>query len=319
MQKIILTVGPALGQQIPLQSVHTAKNIYRINGAHGSVADIEQTIVRIREQIPDAEILLDLPGNKIRTANITEPIAVKKGETFTLRSDQFNYPQYYQHIAPGMTVWANDSTFEFIVQEVSAEKITFLSKSDGWLLNNKGMHIRGIHEHIPYLFTKDKALIALCNQYQLTYVGLSFVRKPENIQEVLELLNGPTQVISKIETLDAVNHLHDILQLVEYILIDRGDLSTEVDLVKVPRFQKYIIDTAGYNNVKVFIATQVLKNMEEKPIPTIAEIDALYNLLKMGVYGIQMSEETAVGQYVPECVRLLESMHQEVSSEYITL
>ena len=319
MQKIILTVGPALGQKVSLQEVHTSKNIYRINGAHGSIADIERTILHIREQIKDAEILLDLPGNKIRTANMPTSIPVRKGESFTLRCDQFNYPDYYQHIQPGMTVWANDSIFEFIVQEVSAEQITFLSKSDGELLNNKGMHVRGIHERIPYLFAKDRALIDLCNKHQLTYIGLSFVRSAQNVQEVLQLLSPEIKVISKIETLDAVNQLHDILKLVEYILIDRGDLSTEVDLVKVPRFQKYIIDTARYNNVKVFVATQVLKNMEDKPIPTIAEIDALYNLLKLGVYGIQMSEETAVGHYVPQCVQMLERMHQEVNSELITL
>lgn len=319
MQKIILTVGPALGQKIPLTEVHTEKNIYRINGAHGSVQEIEQMIQHIRQQIPEAEILLDLPGNKIRTANISEPIEVRAGECFTLRCDQFNYPNYYQHIAPGMVVWANDSVFEFIVEAVSNDQITFLSKSNGLLLNNKGMHVRGIHEHIPYLFEKDRALIALCNQYDLAYIGLSFVRSAANIQEVQNLLHANTKVISKIETLGAVDHLHEILKLVEYILIDRGDLSTEIDLVKVPRFQKYIIDTARYNNVRVFVATQVLKNMEEKPIPTIAEIDALYNLLKMGVYGIQMSEETAVGRYVKECVQMLELMHSEVDSESILI
>ena len=71
MKKYILTVGPALGTEVPLRDVHSEKNIYRINGAHGSVEEIEGNIHRIRDQIPDAEILLDLPGNKVRTANIT--------------------------------------------------------------------------------------------------------------------------------------------------------------------------------------------------------------------------------------------------------
>ena len=92
-----------------------------------------------------------------------------------------------------------------------------------------------------------------------------------------------------------------------------------MELKKIPRFQKYIIDKALYFDVKVFLATQVLKNMETKPIPTLGEIEALYEIVKSGVYGAQMPEETAVGRYVPECVRLLEQMDQEIGAEKIEL
>ena len=102
---------------------------------------------------------------------------------------------------------------------------------------------------------------------------------------------------------------------VEYILIDRGDLSADIGVEKVPQYQKYIIETALYNSKKVFVATQLLKNMETKPVPTIAEIDDLYTLLKMGIYGVQMSEETAVGQYVEACVQTLDRMNDEIRRE----
>ena len=137
MQKYILTTGPALANEVPLSQVHTEKNIYRINGAHGSLADIE------------AGILMDLPGNKVRTANIEVGIQLEKGKTFTLRNNQFNYPDFYHHLQPGMTAWANDSVFEFEVVSADSEKIVFLSKSDGVLINGKGVHVRGIHRDIP--------------------------------------------------------------------------------------------------------------------------------------------------------------------------
>lgn len=319
MQRYILTTGPALANKVPLSEIHSGKNIYRINGAHGSPAEIEESIRNIRSQIPGAVILMDLPGNKVRTANIGTGVRLEKGGTFELCSSQFNYPGFYRHLKPGMTAWANDSIFEFEVISAGSEKIVFRSRSDGVLTGGKGIHVRGIHKDIPFLFEKDRRLIELANQYRLDFVGLSFVRTPENVKEARSLIRESTQVISKIETADAVEHINEILPLVKYILVDRGDLSTDIGIEKIPRFQKYIIEKALYYDVKVFLATQVLKNMETRPLPTIGEIEALYGIMKSGVYGVQLSEETAVGHYVPECVRLLEQMDREIRAEKIEL
>lgn len=316
MKRFIFTVGPALLHEIPLTEVHSRKNIYRINGAHGTIEDIEKYIEDIRAQVPDADILMDLPGNKIRTANLPNgEIRLENGKQFSIPSECFNYKYFYKNIQPGMTAWANDSVFEFEVIAADAEKITFLSKSDGVLTNGKGVHVRGIHKDIPFLFEKDKRLIQVANKYRLSFVGLSFVRSASNIEEAKALLADGINIISKIETQDAVENINEILPLVKYILVDRGDLSTDVGVINIPRYQKFIIDKANYFDVKTFLATQVLKNMETKPIPTIGEIEALYDIYKSGVYGVQMSEETAVGQHVKECVAILNGMDTTVRSE----
>lgn len=320
MKRFILTTGPALLHEVPLEEVHDERNIYRINGAHGSIDDIESYIQEIRRQIPDADILMDLPGNKVRTRNLPNGgIKVEKGKEFAIPSDCFNYVEFYKHIKPGMTAWANDSIFEFEVVSSNEKEIIFLSKSDGILINNKGVHIRCIHEQIPFLFEKDKQLIELANKWSLEFVGLSFVRNPENVKEAKSLLSKRSDVITKIETLDAVENINDILPLTNYILVDRGDLSTDIGVEKIPRYQKFIIDKALFFDVKVFLATQVLKNMETKPIPTIGEIEALYEIYKSGVYGVQMSEETAVGKYVKNCVDTLLKMEEEIKSESIVI
>lgn len=320
MQRFILTVGPALLNEVPLTEIHDERNIYRINGAHGDISDIEGYIKKIREQEPNADILMDLPGNKVRTKNLPNGgITVENGKEFSISSQCFNYPEFYKHLKPGMTAWANDSIFEFEVVSADSEKIVFLSKSDGVLINNKGVHVRGIHNEIPFLFEKDRQLIELANKWALSFVGLSFVRKPENVKEVRSLLGSKTEIITKIETLDAVNNINEILPLTRYILVDRGDLSTDVGVEKIPRFQKYIIEKGLFFDVKVFLATQVLKSMETRPIPTIGEIEALYNIYKSGVYGVQMSEETAVGKYIKECVSVLRTMADEVKSEGIRM
>ncbi len=318
MQRFILTIGPALLHEVPLKEVHNAKNIYRINGAHGNLNDIEKKIQEIRKQIPDADILVDLPGNKVRTRNLpNNGIEVEKGKEFSIPSKCFNYQDFYKHLIPGMTAWANDSVFEFEVISADDEKIVFLSKSDGVLINNKGVHIRGIHDKIPFLFDKDKQLIELANKWAIEFVGLSFVRTPDNINEAKKLLSKRTEIIAKVETLDAVENINDILPLTKYILVDRGDLSTDVGVDKIPRYQKFIIGKALFFDVKVFLATQILKSMETKPIPNIGEIEALYDIYKSGVYGVQMSEETAVGQYVINCVDVLYHMLDEVGVEKI--
>lgn len=253
---------------------HDERNIYRINGAHGSIEEVEKNILKIREQIPDADILMDLPGNKVRTKDLPDGgIMVENGKRFELPCQCFNYTEFYKHLKPGMTAWANDSIFEFEVVSADSEKIVFLSKSDGVLI----------------------------------------------IKEVRSLLNGKTDMITKIETLDAGDNINEILPLTNYILVDRGDLSTDVGVERIPRFQKHIIDKALFFDVKIFLATQVLKSMETKPIPTIGEIEALYEIYKSGVYGVQMSEETAVGRFVKNCVKILLDMEQEVKNESIRL
>lgn len=318
MKKFILTVGPALLHEVPLKEIHDDRNIYRINGAHGSIEDIEGYIAEIRSQVPGAAILMDLPGNKVRTRNVpNDGIELVKGEEFCIPSQCFNYPEFYRHLRPGMTAWANDSVYEFEVISADAERITFLSKSDGVLINGKGVHIRGMHRDIPFLFEKDRELIRVANKYQLEYVGLSFVRSADNVREAKALLSEGIRVISKIETKDAVSDINNILPLVKYILVDRGDLSTDIGIMNIPRYQKYIIEKAQYYDVKVFLATQVLKNMESKPIPTIGEVEALYEIYKSGVYGVQMSEETAVGKYVRETVAVLNDMFESVKEETV--
>ncbi len=316
MKRIIATVGPSLLHTVALNEVHNPRNIYRINGAHGTIDDIENYILAIRKQVPGASILMDLPGNKVRTAQFESPIVIRNGASFELGFNDTNYNQFYRHLNVGDIVWANDSTFEFRVEDIDleAETIRFLSRSDGELHSNKGMHVRGIHKDIPFLFDKDKGLIELANKHKLEFVGLSFVRHAADIQIAKSLIDDDVKIISKVETKSAVEHLNEILQQVEYILIDRGDLSTEIGIEKIPEYQRYIVDKAVFHNRKVFLATQFLKNMEHNPIPSIPEVIDLYNTLKSGIYGVQMSEETAIGKYPKACMDTIVKLMNEIDS-----
>lgn len=319
MQKFILTLGPSLGGNINVSQIHQDNFIYRINGAHGTKDSISQMIKKLRDCVFDAEILMDLPGNKIRTAIAGDGVELKKGCNFKLKRDNFNFEGFLDIANVGDEVFANDSVFRFEVVKNTGDEIEFLSHSDGILTNGKGMHIRGINKKLPFLFKRDLELIDLAHEFRLNYIGASFVRNENDFLELRDKLSENIEIFCKVETLSAVDNLAQILKYANYILIDRGDLSTEIGLVKIPRFQRYIIEQAHLRGVKVFLATQTLKNMEIKPVPTIAEIESLYNIFKSGVFGLQLSEETAVGLWIKECVCILNDMGKEVESEKILL
>ncbi|MFC1918753.1 pyruvate kinase [Chloroflexota bacterium] len=315
MKKLIITVGPSILQNTLLVEIHNENYIYRINGAHGTVEDISQYVAEIRSQLPQADILLDLPGNKIRTANLDEPIELRKGQRFRLLNHHLNFQDYYKYFKPGDIVLADDSTLKFRVESVSEKEMSFSSQSEGQLRTNKGLHASGIHQNIPFLFEKDKELIQLANRLKLSYLGLSFVRNVEDINLAAGLISPEITIISKIETRAAIDNLNDILQSVEYILVDRGDLSTDIGLARIPAYQRFIVEKANFFNKRVFLSTQFLKNMEEKPVPTIAEVIDLYNTFKMGVYGIQLSEETSIGKYPRECLDIVNMVLVQIESE----
>ncbi|MFC1921515.1 pyruvate kinase [Chloroflexota bacterium] len=315
MKRIIVTVGPSLFQNIHLKDIHEEYYIYRINGAHDNVEGVEEQIQRIRKELPGAEILVDLPGNKVRTSNLDRPIKLAAGQKFTLSNGQINFADFYKYLKAGDVILASDSTLTFIVESASEKEISLTSKYEGQLFSNKGLHVRSVYKDIPFLFPKDKELIRMSNKHRIDYIGLSFVRTVEDINSAGELIDSAITIISKVETKAAVDNLNGILEAVDFILIDRGDLSTDVGLEKVPSYQRFIIEKAHFHNKNVFLSTQFLKNMEDKPVPSIAEIIDLYNTFKMGVYGIQLSEETSIGRYPGECLDVIKRIQNEINTE----
>jgi pyruvate kinase len=181
-----------------------------------------------------------------------------------------------------------------------------LSHSDGLLLSNKGLHARGIHSEIPFLFERDHDLIKAACPAGINYLAASFVRTADDVREVKKLISEKNiYFIAKVETAAAVKNLSSILDEIEAILIDRGDLSTEIDILKLAMVQEKIIAEGLRRKKHIYLATQFLKNMETNPIPLISEVIDLCKTVSSGIRGIQLSEETAVGRYPVECVKLV--------------
>lgn len=316
MKRIILTTGPSYLNDNILRDNHQERFIYRINGSHGSIRNIEKSINEIRKQVKNADILIDLPGNKIRTTNIKIPIKFTEGKSFMLKQNQINLPDFYKYVKNGDIVHANDNIYTFRIKRVNKDEIGLISLSNGKLENNKGLHVRGINKSLSFLLAKDLEIIDIANKNNIKFIGLSFVRNVQDIKDAKKLIKKSI-IISKIETAEAVKNLSSILDSVEYLLIDRGDLSTDIGLIKVPYYQRHIIEKALSRNKKVFLATQFLKTMEKMPIPTIAEVMDLTHILKQGIHGIQLSEEIAIGKYPLECLKLIGDIEKNILDEAI--
>jgi pyruvate kinase len=307
---IIVTVGPGLLEKNKIKKIDSLGNcIFRINGAHADGEQTRNITNTIRGFSPDAKIMIDLPGNKVRTKNLTEPLRLSKGEELILQEYQVNYTNFYQHLKAGDTIYANDSIFTLEVVKIVGNTVQLLSHSDGLLQTNKGLHVQGIHAEIPFLFERDQELIDVACEIDLDVISLSFVRTADDIKVVKNILkeknNTSTELFAKIETAAALDNLGYIFQEVETVNVDRGDLSTDIGILKLPSAVERITTSALMSGRNIFLATQFLKNMETSPVPLIAELSDIHNSVKSGISGIQLSEETAVGKFPVECVKLV--------------
>ena len=182
-------------------------------------------ISQVREIIPDAKLIVDLPGNKIRTKNLSEPIRLINGETFELLHHQINYKEFYKYIKHGNIISANDSLYKMEVLDVCSTGIKRLSHSDGLLFNNKGLYIQGINCNFSFLLNADIKLIEIVCKCNVDYLSLSYVRTVDDIKTAKRMISSHSppkiKIIIKIETAAAVKNIDSILREVDLINVDR--------------------------------------------------------------------------------------------------
>lgn len=310
---IIATVGPqSLTHKILCKMVDGGVSMVRINGSHESIKNVENLFYQVREWVGErVKILVDLPGNKVRVNHLNQPIKLSIGSEMKLFRHQVNYESFFDVVRKGDELIANDGLLRMEVLQVSSDELVLKSKSNGELSNNRGLHTHLAHP-LPFLFEKDYQILDMAKALPFDYVGLSFVRTQADVRLVEGILKeSPVKMIVKIETKEAVSNLEDILVGVERILIDRGDLSADIGYVNIPYIQDSIMKSARRRGVKVALATQFLHSMLTRDVPAIAEVEAIFHAIKSGASALQVSEETAVGQYPVEVIRVIADMTEQ--------
>jgi pyruvate kinase len=330
--KIVCTIGPATNSQEQLEQLMRAgMNVARLNFSHGTQDEHAIVIERIRAiaahlGCPIA-ILQDLQGPKIRTGPLQGGQFVKlvDGATFTITTRPVDgsaqlvsttYQQLPQDVKAGDRILLDDGLMELRVLDRNETEVHCVVVHGGLLKEHKGINLPGVAVSAPALTEKDRDDLKFGIKHGVDYVALSFVRKPEDVLEAKELIRQsqaekgdkysvPTPLIAKLEKPEAVARLDDILEVVDGVMVARGDLGVEMPLEKVPLFQKRIIDRCNDLGLPVITATQMLESMIANPRPTRAEVSDVANAILDGTDAIMLSAETATGVYPIEAVQVM--------------
>ncbi len=331
--KIVATLGPASSEPQVISALFEAGvNVVRMNFSHGAHDDHAEHIQRVRSAASQRgltiAIIADLQGPKIRTGKLTGgvPVQLNSGAEFYLttrritgdeRGVSIDYSGFPSQVSPCDRVLLADGAIELEVNRVEAQDVVCQVVSGGTLGERKGVNIPGAELDLPSMTAKDEADLTFALNQKVDYVALSFVRKPEDVQEAKKRITAAgcdVQLIAKIEKPQALAKLDEILAAADGVMVARGDLGVELSPWIVPIEQKRIIRQAASLRKPVITATQMLESMIGDPRPTRAEASDVANAVLDGSDAVMLSGETAVGKYPLEAVRMMSNIIESAES-----
>ncbi len=334
--KIVCTIGPATESEAKLtELVNAGMNVMRLNFSHGDFAEHQARVDNIRKVMPKTgktvAILQDLCGPKIRIGKFKDNmILLKEGQTFTLSADEcegdenkvfVNYCDLPTEVRPGSIIMLHDGSKKLEVTEIKGKNIITKVIIGGRLSNNKGVNVPGANLSLSALTDKDKKDVEFGIKNKVDFIALSFVRRSSDIKELRDILNkagSKAQIIAKIETPEALENIDEIITLSDAIMIARGDLAIEIPAEEVPLMQKLIIHKCNSVGKPVITATQMLESMIKNPVPTRAEVSDIANAIIDGTDAIMLSEETTLGDFPVEAVKMMTRVALRLEKEVYT-
>ena len=322
--EIIATINENLLDKSILSSmIHKGATFFRLNGAFLGAERVEHSVKKIRQLVGNnIKILLDLPGYKIRFLYLKQDIQFNEHTPFTIEKHYLNYPGVFDVFKIGTIIRINDGMDRLKVIELHNDRLICIGHRKGIIRRGKGLHLDSIsyRPSTHSLSDFDIQLLQEAKHHGIDYVGLSFIYNLEDIAFIQSHLSeSGIKMLPKIESKESVMNLIDVLSASEEFIIDRGDLAGEIGLENIWKTQREIIACCRALDKKIYVATQALSYMVSHPLPSIAEIDSLYALLKHGINGVQLSEETVQGQYALAAIHEVrhafnQCTHQDLSS-----
>ncbi len=328
--KIVATIGPATSARENLKKlIEAGMNVARLNFSHGNHADHLKVIENLRSLSDELRapltILQDLQGPKIRVGRFkTGSAELVEGEQITVTTRDVLgegklVPSDFKELAevckPGTKVLLDDGLLELRVDRVEGTEVFCTVIYGGTLKDRKGMNIPGAFLPVECMTSKDLIDLDFGLANKVDYVALSFVRRGEDIEMLREIImkKAPgTRIVAKIEMLEAIENLEDIIRLSDAVMVARGDLAVEIGQSLLPGVQKKIVHLSNRMGKPVITATQMLDSMVENPRPTRAEITDIANAVLDGSDALMLSAESASGKYPFQCVRTMQEIILEV-------
>ncbi len=333
--KIVGTIGPASENKLE-ELFNAGLNVTRINYSHGSwdeQAEKTETILKLREELDiPVSLLLDMQGPEIRTGMLVtgknEKIVLEDGQKFTLVNEDIvgdkdkvsvSYKNLYKDIKVGAKVLIDDGAIELVVDEIDGKDIVCTVVHGNGLGSRKTINLPGTPVRLPALKEKDIADLKTACEHNYDYVAMSFTRNKDDIDQVRKVLdeNGgkDIKIITKVENVEGLENMEEIVDTADVQMIARGDMATETDFTEPPVMQKRFIKLSNKANKPAITATQMLESMTHNPLPTRAEASDVANAIYDRTSAIMLSGECAMGDYPVECVETMVKIANRVEND----
>ncbi|HTX91147.1 MAG TPA: pyruvate kinase [Anaerolineales bacterium] len=334
--KIVATVGPASQEESIVEKLLLAGvDVARLNFSHGDHQAHAERMTLWRQVAKrlgrPVAILQDLQGPKIRVGVLTQPLTLAVGQHVSLYpegspapDDQaipVDFPQLFDSVRPGIRILLDDGRLVLSVKQAEKTLVHAEVITGGVLTSNKGINLPGIRLDIPAFTEKDAEDLKFGLSMDVDAVAISFVRRSGDVMQVRNAITceNPTTcplLIAKLERPEALDNLDAILEVVDGVMVARGDLGVEMAPEEVPGAQKRIIQAANRKGKLVITATQMLESMIHNPLPTRAEASDVANAVFDGTDAVMLSAETAAGEYPVEAVIVMDRIVRQAEQDF---
>ncbi|MDC7218953.1 MAG: pyruvate kinase [Spirochaetales bacterium] len=315
--KIVATIGRQNDTEFIKSLYEAGASTFRLNTAHQEPEETSGIVDRIREVTDKAAILVDTKGPEVRTIDMTDALEVKEGDEVyiiprgeSLDKPHFfvSYDKFHEVMDKDTDVLIDDGELSMTAVEVKGTTVKCVINNSGVIKNKKSVNVPNKSIPLPALTEKDKRYIHFACEKKIDYIAHSFVRNKEDLKEVQDILDqydSSIKIISKIENMEGVNNIDEILDHCHGVMVARGDLGIELPAEEVPIMQKSLIKKCVQRRKAVITATQMLHTMIENPRPTRAEVSDVANAVMDGTDAVMLSGETAYGDYALEAVQTM--------------
>ncbi len=331
--KIVATIGPMTDSEEMIEKlINTGVNVFRFNFSHSTHEYHEGNLKKVRkiaERLGSSvAILQDISGPKIRIGEINGVLRLDEGDTLSFyTSDGFsdehgvtlNHPQILPSLKNGDLIYLADGAIRCEVFEVNTDVVRTKVLVGGDLTSKKGVNFPNASLPIAAITEKDIKDIEFGVKIGVDLMAISFIKSREDIEYAKKLVSdfgGDAHIFAKIEKAEAVANLDSIMEVADGVMVARGDLGVELGLPKVPVAQKRIIRAANRKGIPVITATQMLTSMIDSPFPTRAEVSDIANAVLDGTDAVMLSDETTVGKFPLEAIRVLDEVIKETEAIY---
>ena len=325
--KIVATISDRrCDKQFITDLYNAGMNVARINTAHQMPETSMEVVQNIREVSNKIAILVDTKGPEIRTKNVENPISVKAGDTLQVKGGDhpseegvlnLDYVDFVKNVPVGSQILIDDGEIELKVIDQKGDALIVEVGNEGTIKNRKSINVPGVSITLPAITEKDRLFIEWAADNDIDFIAHSFVRNGADViavQNILDSKNSDAKIIAKIENLDGVNNIDEILDHAYGVMVARGDLGIEIAAEKIPAIQRDLIRKCVARKKPVIIATQMLHTMIENPRPTRAEVSDVANAIYSRTDAIMLSGETAYGDYPIEAVTVMANIAREVEA-----